>query len=61
MGKERDERSRAGGNGQGYNNRHEPRNTRPRRYGGGPSEDAEGFTLAKGGRRAPVNTTEEVE
>ena len=61
MRKERDERSRGGGNEQGYNNRRDPRNTRPRRYGGGPREDAEGFTLAKGGRRAPVNTTEEVE
>ena len=65
MRKERDERSRTGGNEQGYNNnnnnRHEPRNTRPRRYGGGPREDSEGFTLAKGGHRKTDNTSEEVE
>ena len=43
MRKERDERSRTGGGEQGYNNnnRREPRNTRPRRYGGGPREDSE--------------------
>ena len=62
MRKERDERSRAGGNDQGYNNSREPRNTRPRRYGGGPREDAEGFVLAKPSRYSNTdNTVEEVE
>ena len=62
MRKERDERSRAGGNDQGYNNRREPRNTRPSRYGGGPREDAEGFVLAKPSRYSNTDTSvEEVE
>lgn len=54
MRKERDERSRAGGGDQEYQgNRREPRNARPRRYGGGPREDEEGFVLAK--RTVPAN------
>ena len=61
MRKERDERSRTAGNEQGYHGRRETHNTHPRRYGSGPREDTEGFTLAKGRSHKTENTTEEVE
>ena len=59
--KERDERSKTTGNEQGYQGRRETRSSRPRRYGSGPREDAEGFTLAKGSRHKNEDTSVEVE
>ena len=50
MRKERDERSKTADNEQGYQDRSKKHNNKPRRYGHGPREDSEGFTLAKGRR-----------
>lgn len=61
MRKERDDRLRSTEMKPEFNNRHDSRRSRPRRYGGGPREDTEGFTLAKGGRHKTDNTVEEVE
>jgi len=53
MRKEREDRARHSGNEHGYTGRREHRDhkQRPRRYGGGPREDSEGFTLSKSGHR----------
>ena len=51
MRKEREDRARNTGVEQGYRGRRDnQRRSRPQRYGGGPREDAEGFTLARSGR-----------